>query len=495
MKLKIPSCPVCLHRIDPLKLGLLKTKDNKLCSDFCKPTITSSTACENQTFLTPWPSPAHCDACAIILEYIKFVSSMSSMEYATYLSLFPQNNAPPTTTFNHRDENNNSSLLQEYPSFEGHEININQYTSSSQRSICCFQCKMQETLWVCLTCGIVGCGRYSGAHADKHYRESGHEFSLELATNRIWDYAADGYAQRADLLTCPFHRTAFFHDLNNGLSTSGIANASISHNVNAIRTPSDASSTLNQQGLQKTKYSNSSSYTTEEIECHNSLSSTASNHDAYCSNIPNHQTLNSNNASTNMPTCRHDEPNVKKTIMIGEEYEVLLQSALEDQAQHYESEISRLHTQITADKLDSDQISQGEKMEIQTLQDDISALRLDIQHYSQLLLDFQGQEAGYRATCQQLLQNQKESSDELTLLQNKLALIKQERAMQIEDLNQQISDLSTNLQMRERILANHQELSQAQIVGASPSKDDNGKSRGSRGSGKKNRRFHRNGRR
>ncbi|KAL7692461.1 putative Zinc finger, UBP-type, Zinc finger, RING-type, BRCA1-associated 2 [Plasmopara halstedii] len=60
----------------------------------------------------------------------------------------------------------------------------------------CEVCSTVEHLWICLICGHVGCGRYSGEHAKQHYQETLHTYSLELETQRVWDYAGDGYVHR-----------------------------------------------------------------------------------------------------------------------------------------------------------------------------------------------------------------------------------------------------------------------------------------------------------
>ncbi|KAE8967869.1 hypothetical protein PR003_g28954 [Phytophthora rubi] len=60
----------------------------------------------------------------------------------------------------------------------------------------CEVCCTTEHLWICLICGHVGCGRYSGEHAKEHYQETLHTYSLELETQRVWDYAGDGYVHR-----------------------------------------------------------------------------------------------------------------------------------------------------------------------------------------------------------------------------------------------------------------------------------------------------------
>ncbi|DBA02516.1 TPA: hypothetical protein N0F65_010988 [Lagenidium giganteum] len=60
----------------------------------------------------------------------------------------------------------------------------------------CEVCHTTEHLWICLICGHVGCGRYSNEHAKQHYQETLHTYSLELETQRVWDYAGDGYVHR-----------------------------------------------------------------------------------------------------------------------------------------------------------------------------------------------------------------------------------------------------------------------------------------------------------
>lgn len=60
----------------------------------------------------------------------------------------------------------------------------------------CAVCGTGSDLWVCLICAAVGCGRYKAGHAHRHYKETGHLYSLELETQRVWDYAGDGYVHR-----------------------------------------------------------------------------------------------------------------------------------------------------------------------------------------------------------------------------------------------------------------------------------------------------------
>ncbi|KAK5174001.1 uncharacterized protein LTR77_001080 [Saxophila tyrrhenica] len=51
-------------------------------------------------------------------------------------------------------------------------------------------------LWICLICGNIGCGRYDSAHAYAHYEETSHCYAMDISTQHVWDYAGDGYVHR-----------------------------------------------------------------------------------------------------------------------------------------------------------------------------------------------------------------------------------------------------------------------------------------------------------
>lgn len=60
----------------------------------------------------------------------------------------------------------------------------------------CTVCDCTDDLWICLICGYVGCGRYKGGHAKDHWKETAHSFALELETQHVWDYAGDLWVHR-----------------------------------------------------------------------------------------------------------------------------------------------------------------------------------------------------------------------------------------------------------------------------------------------------------
>ncbi|KAJ4445291.1 hypothetical protein ANN_07095 [Periplaneta americana] len=60
----------------------------------------------------------------------------------------------------------------------------------------CFECHSADSLWICLICGHVGCGRYVQGHAYQHYHETQHCYSMQLGNNRVWDYVGDNFVHR-----------------------------------------------------------------------------------------------------------------------------------------------------------------------------------------------------------------------------------------------------------------------------------------------------------
>ncbi|KRX05024.1 hypothetical protein PPERSA_06658 [Pseudocohnilembus persalinus] len=53
-----------------------------------------------------------------------------------------------------------------------------------------------QYLWVCLICSNVGCGRYKAGHSLQHQKKTGHHFSKDLYSGRIWDYITDIFVHR-----------------------------------------------------------------------------------------------------------------------------------------------------------------------------------------------------------------------------------------------------------------------------------------------------------
>ena len=170
----------------------------------------------------------------------------------------------------------------------------------------------------------------------------------------------------------------------------------------------------------------------------------------------------------------------KKATMIGQEYEVLLQSALEEQAQHYEGEITRLRATLTEQQVEKKSMTPGEVREVERLRTDISRQRSKLDRASRELLDFQSQEAGYRATSQRLLREQQVAQEKLKKIRRSAAEERDEGRQKIEELEQQIADLTANQRMRDQF-SQDQELYNAQIFGTQQQTEKKSHKKGRKG--------------
>ena len=63
-------------------------------------------------------------------------------------------------------------------------------------SCCVCGCSDAENLWECLICAHVGCGKPAGTHANEHYAQTGHAFSFNIESKRVWDYTRAVYVSR-----------------------------------------------------------------------------------------------------------------------------------------------------------------------------------------------------------------------------------------------------------------------------------------------------------
>ncbi|XP_040976385.1 ubiquitin carboxyl-terminal hydrolase 44 isoform X4 [Aquila chrysaetos chrysaetos] len=57
----------------------------------------------------------------------------------------------------------------------------------------CVDCNTTESVWACLSCSHVACGRYIEEHALKHFQESSHPVALEVNELYVFCYLCDEY--------------------------------------------------------------------------------------------------------------------------------------------------------------------------------------------------------------------------------------------------------------------------------------------------------------
>lgn len=140
---ELPTCPVCLERMDSAVTGLVTVP--------CSHTF-------HCTCLSKW-GDSRCPVC-------RYSQTLMSSH--------------PTSASSSR-----STVPIPFSS-----------SSQSQCVDCPHDSPSTSNLWICLICGNIGCGRYGRAHAQAHYQRTTHLYALELETQRVWDYAGDGYVHR-----------------------------------------------------------------------------------------------------------------------------------------------------------------------------------------------------------------------------------------------------------------------------------------------------------
>lgn len=73
---------------------------------------------------------------------------------------------------------------------------VSNKTPVAKSELKCAECDHNDNLWLCLICGYCGCGRYYQRHSLQHYDNTGHNFCMELNSQRIWNYRGDLYVHR-----------------------------------------------------------------------------------------------------------------------------------------------------------------------------------------------------------------------------------------------------------------------------------------------------------
>ncbi|XP_004624207.1 ubiquitin carboxyl-terminal hydrolase 49 isoform X3 [Octodon degus] len=58
---------------------------------------------------------------------------------------------------------------------------------------CCLECATTESVWACLKCSHVACGRYIEDHAQEHFVETGHSLAMEVRDLYVFCYLCQDY--------------------------------------------------------------------------------------------------------------------------------------------------------------------------------------------------------------------------------------------------------------------------------------------------------------
>ncbi|KAJ1784795.1 hypothetical protein LPJ59_006279 [Coemansia sp. RSA 2399] len=353
----------------------------------------------------------------------------------------------------------------------------------------CHVCGLTTDLWICLVCGTVGCGRYANAHAKAHFEQTLHPYSLELGSQRVWDYAGDGYVHRilqnmADrkVIALDAYHSEASHSIPEG-AVSG-TNDGIEAGLPAANADAGACSTSRQHN--------------EDYVDHNCETRTIA--------------ARGRASSTGGSFIEARE----KLEAVTKEYEALLTSQLESQRQHYEMQVARLQHQLLADPQRTAALSAKNQelmrrhAELESLHRDVQA-KLNVQDASAAAAAEEERKA-WDAERKRLEASAtkwvRKSTEDVRLLADERELVRHlmenQKALKTQiaelnagmrDLEDQVRDMSFFISTQQRIaeeVEKGESLEGASVVGVAPAPPpaDDSRGKGSRGKAKAKRRPH-----
>ncbi|KAJ1943184.1 hypothetical protein EC988_006300, partial [Linderina pennispora] len=401
---ELPTCPVCLERLDSSASGLLTI--------MCQHTF-------HCRCLAKW-GDGNCPVC----RYSQTSPFVDQERFQQAVGSFPQ------------------IRLADAPTHQESELDApgNTERSSDNR---CSVCQGGGDLWICLICGTIGCGRYVNGHAKDHFSQTQHPYSMELESQRVWDYVGDGYVHRL---------------LQNKADGKLVELSAPAHTRMAV--PQAGTSRLNR------------------------------------STPPDSKT------SQQVPSCPSDVyfEAREKLDAVTEEYEILLTSQLESQREHYEIQLARQqHQNARWPKQYAD--LERKFAELETKYTELAAARTE--HEDQFRRDLGKQRDRAESERREWAEERKrleasvakwikKSTDDARLLAEEKALSQHLMANQaklnetiaqmnhsMDDLKEQVRDLQFFVSAQEKISASGSSLQGASVVGVAeaPAK---GKGKGKR---------------
>ncbi|KAJ2791275.1 hypothetical protein H4R20_006887, partial [Coemansia guatemalensis] len=172
---ELPTCPVCLERLDSAVSGLLTTLCQHLFHCRC---------------LARW-GDGNCPVC----RYSQTSAFVDVEKFQQTIANVDQLCLDDTGVVAAQPASAGNSSLQATHITGTSAMEAGKAPDTSEQN-CCHICKRTNDLWICLICGTIGCGRYANGHAKDHFEQTQHPYSMELESQSVWDYAGDGYVHR-----------------------------------------------------------------------------------------------------------------------------------------------------------------------------------------------------------------------------------------------------------------------------------------------------------
>ncbi|KAJ2662023.1 hypothetical protein IWW48_002082 [Coemansia sp. RSA 1200] len=318
---QLPTCPVCLERLDNSASGLLTTMCHHTFHCKC---------------LARW-GDGSCPVCRYtqtlpLVDHDLFRRTVAS-DGGRAMAFAMASTSGRTAADAFRSANHSSSLPELQSPSSSSDVRPPDAADTSGSS-CCHVCGLTSDLWICLICGTVGCGRYANAHAKEHFEHTQHPYSLELESQRVWDYAGDGYVHR--ILQNMADRKVIALDTYN-------ASGGRHQDVDGVN-GSAASSAADADTGDADSY-RGGRWRQQSLSCGDQADD-----EAACSSNGEMRRLAPSSTTRGGPpatTTRGSFVDAREKLQsVTQEYEALLTSQLESQRSHYEIQVARLQHQL-----------------------------------------------------------------------------------------------------------------------------------------------------
>ena len=305
--------------------------------------------------------------------------------------------------------------------------NKDEERSSLAELAACYYCGSEGVVWICMICGLGGCGRYSSKHSLAHYNETGHNISIQIGSGKIWNYYLDRFIHIED-------------------SNSIVRQFQLQQTVNNL---ADGINDDTNIGVNKKNISESNS---------NSDVILGNKHFLYLgTKAAFYHNIMSKNYS------KSDLPSTGKFKNVIHEYENQLQLQLMEQQLYYEKLLARetvkvletfytnkskkktnqnIHSSITEDVTnDNDGSLEQTMQDIENLKILISTMEADYKVVLESIKDEEGEVRKMKKQNDKLIQQIKVYKEKEQALQQKEKTITAQREEQILELDHQIQDL------------------------------------------------------
>jgi len=295
---------------------------------------------------------------------------------------------------------------------------ICRFQQHPNQTSCCDVCGQSDCIHICLVCGFIGCNVAGRGHAQQHFEATRHTYALDVTTQRVWDYAGNGYV----------HRLLYNHE------DGKVVEHSLPSAEGAMG-------------------SNGSMGMTLGADVGMALADTEAGLGGPCAAVPSEALSDFARASKG-----HGEVvNPKKSESVVSEFNALLASQLTAQRRYYEERIRELRAEHGRDlknhelqHIDAEAAVEGSRQQLKDVLELTVAIEQEIAQAAAEEEVFRRQQQALEALNKKISGEQQQFESRVEEARDERRAARQRRDREVEDLQQQIRDLELFVQMRRK---------------------------------------------